>query len=450
MKGFHLTPGKNASFSKSVLATLVFGLASSLTLAADYQIIDLGANVSPKDINAYGEIAGARNTEQYPNTAFRWTTDSGFEDLNGTSANALNDTGTVAGSTITGAFVLDGNSTRSWSDHYANGVNELGNVAGSQAGSNPYRETSIPYNPAVLDGNKWTVMDIAKVYPRGTRQGVYADQYILFDINENGYAVGRKSRYGLAGSAPFLITPPYSSIQDITDVTFLPVANGGTASAINVQNNIVGTSGNNSSAGEYAYAFLYDGVSTSNLGTLGGLRSGAYDINDSDQVVGYSETPTGNHAFVWDQASGMQDLNALITASGWVLTSAAAVNNAGDIVGTGLFNGEAHGFLLTSGDVPPPPPVVNHAPVAVASSDTTSGKVSLTVNFNGSGSSDPDGDTLTFAWDFGDGSSSTEMNPTHVYDTVGSFVAVLTVDDGLMTDSAQVDITVRKSKGGRK
>ena len=70
MKGF---PRKPADFSRSILATLVLGLASSLALAADYQIIDLGANVSPKDINSYGEIAGARNTDQYPNTAFRWT-----------------------------------------------------------------------------------------------------------------------------------------------------------------------------------------------------------------------------------------------------------------------------------------------------------------------------------------------------------------------------------------
>ena len=441
---------KTTIFPRKILSALLLGLVSGLTLAADYQIIDLGANVSPKDINSYGEIAGARGTDQYPNIAFRWTQDSGFEDLNGTSANALNDTGVVAGSTITGAFIQDSNSYRSWDDHYANGVNELGNIAGSQAGKNPYRETSIPYNPAVYEGNKWTVMDIAKVYPRGTRQGVYADLYILNDVNENGYAVGRKSRYGLAGSAPFLITPPYSAITDITAITFLPVLNGGTANAINAQNNIVGRSDNNSSLGEYAFAFLYNGVTTSDLGTLGGLRSGAYDINDFDQVVGYSETATGNHAFVWDQATGMQDLNNLITASGWVLTSAAAVNNAGDIVGTGLLNGQAHGFLLTTGAVTPAPPAINHAPVAAAISDTTSGKVSLTVSFNGEDSSDPDGDTLAYTWNFGDGSISTEMNPTHMYTTVGSFIAVLTVDDDSMTDTAQVDITVRKSKGGRK
>ena len=447
MQGIHPNTWRTSSFARRLLFTSLFGLASSLSFAADYQIIDLGANVSPKDINSYGEVAGARNTDQYPNIAFRWTPGIGFEDLDGTSANAINDAGGVAGSTINGAFVLDGNSLRSWNDHGAYGINELGNVAGNQAGRNPYRETSIPYNPAILEGNKWTVMDIAQVYPRGTRQGVYADVFVLFDVNENGYAVGRKSRYGLAGSSAILITPPYSSVKDLSGVTYFA---SGAANAINAANTIVGTTGN-SSSGDYAFAFLYDGVTVNNLGTLGGLRSGANDINDFDVVVGYSETAAGNHAYVWDQTSGMQDLNDLVLASNWVLSSAAAINNSGDIVGTGLLNGQAHGFLLTTGTPPPPPPVVNHAPVAVATSDISSGKVSLSVNFSGADSSDPDGDTLTYSWDFGDGTSSTEMiPPTHVYSTVGTFIAVLTVDDGEMTDSAQVEITVRKSKGGRK
>jgi len=211
---------------------------------------------------------------------------------------------------------------------------------------------------------------------------------------------------------------------------------------------IVGTSGNNSRANEYAFAFLYDGVSTSDLGTLGGLRSGAYDINDYDQVVGYSETATGNHAFVWDQATGMQDLNNLITASGWVLSSAAAVNNAGDIVGTGLLNGQPHGFLLTSSVLPPPPPPVNEPPVAIATSDVSSGKVTLTVNFVGDQSYDPDGSIAAYAWDFGDGTVDNTANPSHIYTDIGTYICVLTVtDDKGMTDSVQLDITVRKSKG---
>jgi len=140
MKGIQI---KNPRFTSQIVSVLLLGLVSGLASAADYQLVDLGANVSPKDINSYGEIAGARNTDQYPNIAFHWTPDNGFEDLNGTAANAINDAGMVAGSTITGAFVLDGNSYRNWNDQYAYGINELGNVAGSKAGTNPYRETSL-------------------------------------------------------------------------------------------------------------------------------------------------------------------------------------------------------------------------------------------------------------------------------------------------------------------
>jgi PKD repeat protein len=51
------------------------------------------------------------------------------------------------------------------------------------------------------------------------------------------------------------------------------------------------------------------------------------------------------------------------------------------------------------------------------------------VNFKGSGSSDPDGDSLSYTWDFGDGSSSSAANPSHTY-AAGNYTARLTVSDG--------------------
>lgn len=51
-------------------------------------------------------------------------------------------------------------------------------------------------------------------------------------------------------------------------------------------------------------AFLYDGVLVQYLSPLpGGLRSGAADINDFNQVVGYSESSDGNRAVIWDGTS---------------------------------------------------------------------------------------------------------------------------------------------------
>jgi probable HAF family extracellular repeat protein len=125
-----------------------------------------------------------------------------------------------------------------------------------------------------------------------------------------------------------IIAPPYNSINSAADVTYLPT--GGVANAINNRNLIVGISA--ASSATPAFAFLYDGVDVTNPGTLaGGSSSGAYDINELDDVVGYSQTGSGNHAFIWNAVAGMRDLNDLVTDPAWVLVSATAINDAGDI-----------------------------------------------------------------------------------------------------------------------
>ena len=57
-------------------------------------------------------------------------------------------------------------------------------------------------------------------------------------------------------------------------------------------------------------------------------------------------------------------------------------------------------------------PSGNQPPVAVAGADKYYGTTPLTVNFSSAGSSDPEGQALTYAWDFGDGGGSTAANPT--------------------------------------
>jgi glucose/arabinose dehydrogenase len=89
----------------------------------------------------------------------------------------------------------------------------------------------------------------------------------------------------------------------------------------------------------------------------------------------------------------------------------------------------------------------NNPPTAVASANPTSGPAPLTVQFNGSGSSDPDGDPLTYSWDLnGDGTygDSTAVNPSFTYSTAGTYTATLKVTDShaASTVSAPVTITV--------
>jgi PKD repeat protein len=51
------------------------------------------------------------------------------------------------------------------------------------------------------------------------------------------------------------------------------------------------------------------------------------------------------------------------------------------------------------------------------------------IDFDASGSSDPDGDVTGWEWDFGDGSGSDEQKPQHVYAEPGSYLVTLTVTD---------------------
>lgn len=73
----------------------------------------------------------------------------------------------------------------------------------------------------------------------------------------------------------------------------------------------------------------------------------------------------------------------------------------------------------------------NANPVAVAKANPVSGPTPLGVTFDGSASTDPDGDTLRFSWNFGDGSPSvTGVKPAHTFDTSGKYLVRLTVSDG--------------------
>lgn len=76
---------------------------------------------------------------------------------------------------------------------------------------------------------------------------------------------------------------------------------------------------------------------------------------------------------------------------------------------------------------------VNWEPTAVCSADATSGPAPLTIAFDGSLSSDPDGSIVDYAWDF-DGDGTVEehgASATHSYQTAGSYTARLTVTDDM-------------------
>jgi OOP family OmpA-OmpF porin len=75
-----------------------------------------------------------------------------------------------------------------------------------------------------------------------------------------------------------------------------------------------------------------------------------------------------------------------------------------------------------------------------------SGPPPLRVAFRGTGR-DPDGKVVGYHWDFGDGSSSSDQNPSHVYNSAGTYTVTLRVtdDDGL-TGSTSGQIQVASAK----
>jgi PKD repeat protein len=77
------------------------------------------------------------------------------------------------------------------------------------------------------------------------------------------------------------------------------------------------------------------------------------------------------------------------------------------------------------------------APVASFTSPAT-GTVNTAVQFN----STSQGQVDSYAWDFGDGNTSTEANPSHTYDTAGQYTVTLTVTNaaGSDTETATIDV----------
>jgi hypothetical protein len=81
------------------------------------------------------------------------------------------------------------------------------------------------------------------------------------------------------------------------------------------------------------------------------------------------------------------------------------------------------------------PPLIN----SFTSSDLTAGNAPHTVEFQVS-ASDPDGDSLSYLWKFGDGSTSTQKNPSKTYTSIGTFPVTVTVGVWLLNKLFSKDL----------
>lgn len=89
------------------------------------------------------------------------------------------------------------------------------------------------------------------------------------------------------------------------------------------------------------------------------------------------------------------------------------------------------------------PTAGNRPPEGRATVTPYAGLVPLEAHFDGTTSTDPDGDDLTYAWTFGDGTAATGPAPIHTYATNGRYTARLTVtDEHGLSATAEIPVVV--------
>ena len=84
------------------------------------------------------------------------------------------------------------------------------------------------------------------------------------------------------------------------------------------------------------------------------------------------------------------------------------------------------------------PATPNSPPVATFTASQRPNE--LIVDFDSTGSMDPDGILLSYLWNFGDGATSTDQHPTHTYSDTGDYTVTLTVTDDLAATSMQASM----------
>ncbi len=163
-------------------------------------------------------------------------------------------------------------------------------------------------------------------------------------INASGQVTGTPYISGNLQAHAYITGADGVSMKDVGTLFLNSYASG-----INDAGQVVGFS-DVADGTNHAFMTGPDGVGMTDLGTLGGKFSQSLAINDLGEVVGTALTASDSrwHSFIYSHG-GMTDLSLLapVVAAGWSNLSVSDINNNGQIVGSGMINGEYAGFLLS-------------------------------------------------------------------------------------------------------
>jgi PKD repeat protein len=171
--------------------------------------------------------------------------------------------------------------------------------------------------------------------------------------------------------------------------------------------------------------------------------------------AGFTMSPSAGQAplLVNVDASASTDVDGVVAGYAWDFGDGSS--DTGPTASHSYASGGVFTVTLTTTDdmgatstssktltVDPP----NVAPTPVLISSSSIGQAPAALTFSGASSSDPDGTVAAYAWDFGDGSSSTSASPGHTFSTAGTFTVRLTVSDNQgATATTATSVTVIRS-----
>ena len=157
--------------------------------------------------------------------------------------------------------------------------------------------------------------------------------------------------------------------------------------------------------------------------TVAVAQSGSWLVNSWTEKSSTTQTwtkPTNSTTRANPAATGSGKVSTLVADSNGPVATGTA---AGRVARTSASGGGTQLFSVAIG---PGTVTANRAPVASFTSDCTLMKCT----FDAAGSSDPDDDSLTYSWNFGDGTTGTGVTSSRTYTAAGERTVTLTVNDG--------------------